>query len=366
MRYSLALLIAAPAVLLAGCSLIESEGGELRQVWSSGVPGEARIVGSAGADGDRFYAVRGRSLYAFDAATGETAWSARVSNECAPPVVAGGRVFCPTDQLHAFDAETGRVLWTATPDSTLLFVKGAADASRVYAGSLSAVYAYDAATGALVWKRSLQADDWTGTGNRSVVVDGGTLLAATEGLYGENGFFSVSAVVALDAATGRDLWRFQDGDGTENQKIGGLTVTPDIVLFSDPEGGEQVVAVDRATQSVRWRVKRRPGFLGTLQAPDVADGTAYIADGDQRLRAIDVATGRVVWDVEPDRGSYRNHEVCGPYLVGDNTALTVVGRATGDLVDVLFEGAEENVRQLAERDGRLFVATDRAVYAFDC
>lgn len=359
------LLAVAPAVFLASCSLAD-QGNGLEQVWRVEASSDA-LLGSIGAtDGERFYAERGHTLAAYSAADGALVWEARISRFCAPPAVAAGRVFCPSDDLTALDAETGRILWSVTPDSTFQLVKGAADAERVYAGTLSTVHAFDAATGALVWARSVRDRDWVGVRNRSLVLGGDTLFVTAHGEYSENGYLSASAVVALDAATGRELWRFQDGDGTDSQKIGGLAVTPDALLYSDPENGQQVVAVDRATREVRWRAERRPGYLGTLRAPEVVDGVAYIADGDERLRAIDVATGRVLWDVQPDRESYRNHEVCGPYLVGDNTALTVVDRATGDRVEVLFRGADENVRQLAEWGGRLFVATDRAVYGFDC
>ena len=351
--------------VLASCSLTEGSGGP-SQVWSAAIPDADGFAGPASADDAHVYVIRGRALHAFDVETGDVAWRAPVSNVCTPAPVAAGRVFCPSDRLHAFDAQTGAPLWTATPDSTLLFVTAAADAQRVYVGTLSSIAAYDAASGALVWQRSLKAPEWTGTRNRALALDGSTLFATTEAGYSDNGYLSASAVVALDAATGRERWRFVDGDGSDSQKIGGLAVTDDVLIYSDPENGQQVVAVDRATRAVRWRVPRRPGFLGTLEAPAVVEGVAYLAEGDERLYAIDVATGDVRWSVMPDRGSYRGHAVCGSYLVGDNTALTVVDRSDGSRVDVLFGGSGENVLQLATRGRRLFVATTAGVYAYDC
>lgn len=359
-------LSAVAAVALASCSVIDPDENGLTERWRASGSTDVVLTGRLTLDATHAYAVRDRALVAFDLDSGAEAWRRPVSNACTPTPAAAGRVFCPSDRLHAFDAASGEVLWTATPDSTLLLVSATADANRVYVGTLSSISAYSAATGERLWRRSLKDDDWLGTRNRALVLDGSTLFATTERTYNANGFLSASAIVALDPATGTVQWRFQDGDGSDSQKIGGLTVTPETLLYSDPENGQQIVAVDRATRSVRWRVRRQPGFLGTLQAPSVADGVAYQAEGDEHLYALDVTTGAVVWDVQPDRGSYRNHAVCGDLFVGDNSALTVLRRDTGDRVEVRFGRSSEDVRQLGVRGRRLVVATDQAVYGFDC
>ena len=352
--------------VLTSCSLAGEQSGP-SLAWRVEVESDAPLGSRGATDNDHFYAERGQSLAAYRIADGTLAWSAAISRFCTPPAVAAGRVFCPSDNLTALDAKTGRVLWSVTPDSTFQLVKGTADADRVYVGSLESVYAFDARTGALAWRRAVSGQGWTGAATRTLTLDGTTLFATVEALYSANRFFSASVIVAYDAASGRELWRFQDGDGTGSQKIGGLAVTPDALIYSDPEGEPQAtVAIDRVTRAVRWRVERRPGFRGTRREPEIEDGVAYYAEGDERLYAVDVATGDVRWSVRPDRGSYRNHEVCGSYFVGDNTALSVVDRATGARVDMLLGRSDETVRQMAERNGRLFVATNRAVYAYDC
>ena len=368
MTRSASLIALAACALLASCSAFEREGG-LRQLWRHETPSVYLGSDQAGVDGRHFYALRGerrQRLHAYRLEDGALAWSAAISNVCSPILTDGERVFCPSDRLDALDAATGRALWSFAPDSTLQLVEGAAAGGRVFAGSLSTAYALDSATGALLWRRSFRAGDWLGTRLRGFAVSGDTLFVTMEALYSENGFFSASAIVALDAASGRELWRFQDGDGTDSRKIGGLAVAGGVLLYSDAESGQQVVAVDRSTRQVRWRVRRMPGFLGTRRAPAVAEGVAYVAEGDELLYTIDVATGAVRWRVKPDRGSYLNHEVCGSLFVANNKALAIVQRSNGKRVDVLFARGGEDADAMAVREGRLYLATTRAVYAYDC
>lgn len=295
-------------------------------------------------------------------------WQATIVEPCSPPISASGRVFCPAKDLYAFDASTGRSLWTLASDSSLQLVEGVADAQRVFAASLTSVVAADAATGALLWKRSFSGPGWRGIRMRSLALTpDGDLLAAFEALYSDNGFFSAAAIVAVDPATGQERWRFQDGGPMTNRAIGGLTIWNDLILYSDAHGSEtaaEMVAVDRTTRLVRWRSAAEPGFLGSLRAPVVVAGIAYWAAGDSHVYAADAATGEPIWSVEPRRGSFVSHEVCGPYVLANNFSLEIIDRASGQAIGRLF--ANERVGQTAVADGVAYVSTERGVYALDC
>ena len=180
--------------------------------------------------------------------------------------------------------------------------------------------------------------------------------------YSGNGFFSSAVIVALDPQTGDERWRFEDGGSTTDKSIGGLSFWNGLVLFSD--GRDERVAFDRTTREVVWRARQRPGFVGTRRAPEVVDGVAYWATGDNYFYAVDARTGEPVWEVEPEFGSYLNHAVCGPVVLGVNGALTVVRRSDGDVRRILFDG--ERVGQIAVADGFAYVSTEEGVYALDC
>lgn len=277
---------------------------------------------------------------------------------------AGGRVFCPANALYAFDAESGAPLWTLSSDSTFSLAEGTADATRAFAATLTSVTAVDAATGQVLWKRGLSGDGWVGSRMRSLTLSPeGDLLVATEGLFNENGFFSAAAIVALDPATGAERWRYEDGGPTTDRAIGGLTLWENLMLYTDATGGE-VVAVNRATREVVWRKAWQPGFLGGLRAPVVVDGVAYWAAGDSHVYAADARTGSLRWSVRPETGSYRSHEVCGPLVLANNFALSVVSRSDGGVQGIRFDN--EQVDQMAVADGVAYVSTERGVYALAC
>lgn len=368
----LTLLLAA----LPSCSLLDNSDEPLTEIWHADddIADYHSVTSRGGLDDERFYTIRGRpasstgtrELAAFRRADGTVAWQAPVNQPCSPPVVAGGRVFCPAAALYAFNATTGAPLWTTSADSSLALVEGTADASRVFAGSLTAVYAADAATGAPLWRRHFAGPGWVGVRLRSLTLSPeGELLVAMEALYSANGFFSSAAVVALDPATGEEQWRYEDGGPATDRAIGSLTLWGRLMLYSDATG-QEAVAVDRATRAVVWRAPWTPGFLGPLRAPVVADGIAYYTDGAGKVFSVDAATGTQGWSVAPSGGGFVNHEVCGSVVLADNTAMEVVRRADGASEGNLFDASREIALQMAVDGRQAYIGTTRGVYAFDC
>ena len=224
--------------------------------------------------------------------------------------------------------------------------------------------AVDAATGALLWKRSFSGAGWLRTRMRSLTLaPDGSLLVSLDAEFTANGSRTAAAIIAVDPATGAERWRYQDGDAPTFRSIGSLTLWNGLMLYSDPVGGE-VVAVEQATRQVRWRAPWERGFLGSPRAPTVVEGVAYWAAGDAQFYAADAATGAARWTVKPSPGSYFSHDVCGSVVVGNRFSLTVVERATGASRGELFRN--ELVGQTATADGELYIATERGVYAFAC
>jgi outer membrane protein assembly factor BamB len=97
-------------------------------------------------------------------------------------------------------------------------------------------------------------------------------------IFGENG------VVALDKATGRQRWRYQER-GSEDidtlSEAGGL-------LYAS--GGGDVVALNRVSGEVRWHRARLGG-----RAMAVNKDAVYAGDGDGYAYALDPVTGETRW-----------------------------------------------------------------------
>ncbi len=116
-----------------------------------------------------------------------------------------------------------------------------------------------------------------------------------------------STIAALDARTGRRLWRHDPGVPDETLNIGfprvnrGVAVLGDSVFFGTLDAF--VVALDRTTGDVRWRVPMADNKLGyaITAAPLAVDGKVIVgmSGGEAGVRgfldAYDAATGERVW-----------------------------------------------------------------------
>jgi outer membrane protein assembly factor BamB len=110
--------------------------------------------------------------------------------------VDNGRVFVGSrddHKVYAFDAITGQTLWTATTSDWVHSPPAVAN-DVVYVGNEAGdLYAFNAATGGLIWRRGLSH---AGIFNGPTVANGVVYAAGEEGkLY------------AVDATTGRVLFR---------------------------------------------------------------------------------------------------------------------------------------------------------------
>ncbi len=147
----------------------------------------------------------------------EQTWQVELGKELTAPVVAGGKVFCATEedhQVHALDAATGKRLWSFTAggrvDSPPTIHKGAA----VFGCRNGWVYCLRASDGALVWRfRAAPAE-------RRIVAFGqvesvwpvhGSVLVAGDTAYfvaGRSSFLDGGVYAyALDVKTGKLIER---------------------------------------------------------------------------------------------------------------------------------------------------------------
>jgi outer membrane protein assembly factor BamB len=175
---------------------------------------------AAYSNGRVFIGTNGGSVYALDARTGAILWRGRSNSSFrfgreyfyATPAVAYGRVFAPNTDgtLYVFGARSGDLLW-AQQAGTYIYTAPAIWNRTVYVGSYDGnFYAFDAATGRLRWR-------WEGWGSihgAPTVLDGFVYFSVC-GTCGRKGARDAKqgppATVALDARTGKLVWRFPDG-----------------------------------------------------------------------------------------------------------------------------------------------------------
>jgi outer membrane protein assembly factor BamB len=100
-------------------------------------------------------------------------------------------------------------------------------------------------------------------------------------------------VLAVDAASGRELWR-KSGDDTKGYEGASLGVIADRVVFSTTK---ELVCVDRATGRQLWRVAAPvtlKGPTGIAVSLVLSERAAYLADS-KSLRAFRLADGKALW-----------------------------------------------------------------------
>ncbi|HVY14295.1 MAG TPA: PQQ-binding-like beta-propeller repeat protein [Rhodopila sp.] len=136
---------------------------------------------------------------------------------------------------------------------------------------------------------------------------------------------SAAVVTAFSLPDGKRLWRFdtkpEDADSTN---VGGGLGADGTTLYA-VNGLSQLVALDIATGSVKWRVG-----IGTpgRSAPTIADGRVFLTTIEDRLLAFNAADGHQLWTHQADNPVTAMLGQAPPaYYQG----LVIVGFGSGEL-----------------------------------
>ncbi len=298
----------------------------------------------------------------------------------ARPTIALGMAYVPSDDgtLHAIDVESGVVVWTAEIGSSVI-------ARRM---------------------PSLQSSRYDSFGS-SPALDDGVLYVG-----GSNG-----ALHAIDAATGKERWKFVTGDlvrsspacadgrvffGSYDGTIYALRTEDGSLAWKRKTGGEVVsspavrdgvvyigsrdsslYALVAATGDLHWR---RFGWLSWVESSAVLAGDMlYVGSSDdQRLFALDVATGESRWTFDTDGSAWSSPAVAADlvfigavgttgYMADHRGGFYAVDRASGvEAWHVPFPASEGSflcgvVASPVVNEGRVYVgALDGVFRAFAC
>jgi outer membrane protein assembly factor BamB len=221
----------------------------------------------------------------FSSDTG-VAWKAEVGDGVGSPVIMAGRVFTTgmTGEkaltVAAFDAATGKSLWKReietgtlpriTPPNSHASSTPAVDDGRVYVHvSTIGIVAFDAASGAEVWRHPLPKAaylmDW-GAASSPVVHEGRVFFCQDDDLS--------PFVVAVDAKTGKELWKTARPDMLAGYALPVMCEAngrTDLVIA----GSGKLKGYDPATGKELWTCNT---LLRTIMtSPVVHDGIIYIA-----------------------------------------------------------------------------------------
>ena len=227
-----------------------------------------------------------------------------------------------TNSIVKLDATTGRVLWgrQVLPhdvydwdlEGPVILDKVGGRLLALTAGKMGVVYAFDAASGALRWRRPVGLHNGHDRDNLIAMRGGVPLSRPTRILPGWWG-----GVETQMASDGQTLYVPVNNLPTVYQS--GTELTP-----SDPERGTgEVVALDIASGRVRWdrRLPSTPYGAATI-SNDLVFTTTY----DGQLWALARSTGKVVWSTSAFSHTNAPLVVAGDTLIAGGTAQPQAGQ----------------------------------------
>ena len=239
------------------------------------------------------------------------------------PTVVSGRVFFGSDAawLYSLDAKTGCIYWSfgadagirATPVIAPITGQGSTQYAVYFTDVLTRVYAVDAQTGKLLWKTKAGEHPRAKSSNGVAVADG-KVFAGFSSMETTTGAVTTyeccsfrGHVAALDANTGKKLWTtfvIAEEPKPRGKNAQGVT------LYG-PSGGSvwNVPTVD---------TKRKRVYVGT--------GNAYTfpaAVGTDSVIAMDMDTGKIVWQHQEVKGDAFINNCSATSRGGDNCPETL-------------------------------------------
>ncbi|HEY7209459.1 MAG TPA: PQQ-binding-like beta-propeller repeat protein [Bryobacteraceae bacterium] len=238
----------------------------------------------------RFQTLEGAGLNVAGIPKLKLKWAFSLGKGMAPrsqPAIAFGRVFVGGERdLYALDAQSGCTEWVFHPDEPVRSgISVSIDQQAVFFGSHASVYAVNAGTGKLLWKK--QADT-----HPAAIITATPAIHAGVLYVGVSSFEEVLAaspqyvcctfrgsVVALNAATGDQLWKTyttaEPAPGKHNASGAAVWSTPTFdekrnVLYvstgdnySDPatKTSDAILALDAKTGKLLWTQQATPGDI---------------------------------------------------------------------------------------------------------
>jgi outer membrane protein assembly factor BamB len=281
------------------------------------------------------------------------------------PVVGDGRIYTVDSEhvVSAFATADGKRLWrvsVADGQSDRDAIAGgiAYENGRLFVASgFARVIALDAATGTELWRERVASPM-----HADPTASGGRLFATTLD----------SKLVALDGATGAELWSHQ-AIGETARLIGGGGPAVESGVVVAPFSSGELVALRQENGRVLWTdslaTTRRLDELATLAqihaAPVIDHGGVFSISYGGVLAAIDLRTGSRVW--EQDLGGLIRPWLAGNfiYVLTKDNELVCLSRNDGRVYWVTTLPAYENKKK--QEDPILWVgpvlAGDRLIVA---
>jgi outer membrane protein assembly factor BamB len=297
--------------------------------------------------GGTAYFASSKYLCAVDIATGEERWKYEADFDVGgSPTIAGGSVYCcdTIGFLYAIDASTGVERWRIRGLDTLCASPVVYNGVLYYGTTDGSLHAVDPQTGTEEWKLE------------------GAGIESDFAISGDLGCFGARPAVfrAVDLGSGREVWKVALNDRYLAQGAS-PAITGGAVYFVTDDG--VVHALDTSAGTEKWRLKIDDQAWTTI-TPAVWNGVVYVVQN--RLLAIDAATGKQKWEFKPAEEGLWSSPVVSAGVVtigGTHGSVYAVDGVTGKQKWVADAGSEA-CGEPVPLDGVLYVSCgDGNIYA---
>ncbi|TDW97623.1 outer membrane protein assembly factor BamB family protein [Dinghuibacter silviterrae] len=181
------------------------------------------------------------SVVALNVATGNPVWTYYNGSGYSNPAAVGGTVYAADQfcKIVAMDANTGAVKWRYYDGTFGSGTSPTVSGSKVFiAGYDNYMYAFDTASGSVLWKSGPYGGGTSGQFSSPVTYNGAVYAGNNDG-----------AVYAFDMQTGNVLWTSTNPVGTL-PSISEVTIAHGILYYGTSDGS--FVAVDLASHATKW------------------------------------------------------------------------------------------------------------------
>jgi outer membrane protein assembly factor BamB len=268
------------------------------------------------------------------------------------PVIGQGAVFFGggDGNVYALDQWNGAVRWKFKTGD-VVHASPAYDAGTIYVGSWdSNLYALEAATGLEKWRFKTGEDpvlhNQVGFQSSPAVVNGVVYVGCRD-----------AHVYAVDAGSGKEKWNF----GTKGSwVVGSPAVANDMVLVGTSDS-KLFFALEAATGKPVYQTQDN---FYLFSSPAVADGLVYVGKMNGGLEALDLKTGKPLWEFHTD-ASKQNRDLILKADRSANDALMFRPSDYGGVaaVDRIFSLGAVASSPLVANGKVYFGSTDGYVYA---
>lgn len=297
--------------------------------WSQSL--EGGVHGNPAIAGQMVFVPTEGSLVALDLSTGQTVWSAPLSSESpagtasgdpgtwvSSPVVYDGVVYVAdwNGTLHAYETSTGTSVWSV-PGVSQTDPGPVVDGVLYTGGPDGAMHALDSRTGTQIWQTSLPNGP-----SRAASVENGMLFVGSGDGH----------VNALNTADGSIAWSVDIGGGV----VRTIVVASGIVFSTNFTAPSPVlIALDAQTGAERWRFQSPENL--PFQVPVITDGVVYAANGNMSVYALDRETGALKSESTLPAEASSAPAAAGAmlYVNGADGVLYGIDRTSGIVVSTL-------------------------------